>query len=95
MKNTAYQNGVRKAEARINAKMGNATAQDDGTNAQMQNEMKQKWNMTLSGGDPSFKKEGPKLFEVFTGTHNEAQKRRGELERKLGKIVYMALKIPQ
>ena len=82
-KNAFYQNGVDKANEYINSKLG------------VQNAMKQKWNMTLSGGDPSFKTEGSKLFEVFVGTEEEAKRRRAELERKTGKIVYLALKIPQ
>jgi hypothetical protein len=55
--------------------------------------MKQIWNMTVSGGCKTFK--GFELVEKFKGTEREAKQRRAKLEKEKGRIIYMALAMPQ
>jgi hypothetical protein len=55
----------------------------------MKNEIKQNWQITISGGCKTFK--GFELIEKFTGTHFEADRKRARLEKETGRIMYLAL----
>lgn len=56
--------------------------------------MKTNRNITVSGGRKTFK--GPELIEVVkNATHDEAAKRRNQLERETGRIMYMSRKMDE
>jgi hypothetical protein len=55
----------------------------------MKKQMKQKWEITVSGACKTFT--GPELLATIKGTHYEASRERSRIEKTTGRIAYLAL----